>query len=229
MPVPVALPAPEPAAKLSAAPATVVASPALLEPAAEPSPAAPAQVVAPPGSSTSGGANTGVAVDPGVGSSTGKANGMLALAAAVLLQLLGEVGLRLPRQIRCVGCRGQTHGAVADCAAGSLGLACGQIGGLLEFRDTVLTPAQAELGKLAVGLAETFNSTHRQGVDLYGQMGGDFFNIGTPRVTLRNFNSGEDGRVGTGLGPPRNRPGHGVKGDPRLRNLYRQRRKPALD
>jgi len=38
-------------------------------------------VVAPPGSSTSGGANTGVAVDLGVGSSAGKANGMLALAA----------------------------------------------------------------------------------------------------------------------------------------------------
>ncbi|MBO1746224.1 flagellar hook-associated protein FlgK [Stenotrophomonas indicatrix] len=68
----------------------------------------------------------------------------------------------------------------------------GQIGGLLEFRDTVLTPAQAELGKLAVGLAETFNSTHRQGVDLYGQMGGDFFNIGTPRVT------GNAGNTGTG-------------------------------
>lgn len=69
----------------------------------------------------------------------------------------------------------------------------GQIGGLLEFRDTVLTPAQAELGKLAVGLAETFNSTHRQGVDLYGQMGGDFFNIGTPRVT------GNAGNTGTGV------------------------------
>ncbi|MBN5052158.1 flagellar hook-associated protein FlgK [Stenotrophomonas maltophilia] len=68
----------------------------------------------------------------------------------------------------------------------------GQIGGLLEFRDTVLTPAQAELGKLAVGLAETFNSTHRQGVDLYGQMGRDFFNIGTPRVT------GNAGNTGTG-------------------------------
>lgn len=66
----------------------------------------------------------------------------------------------------------------------------GQIGGLLEFRDTVLTPAQAELGKLAVGLAETFNSTHRQGVDLYGQMGGDFFNIGTPRVTGNAGNTG---------------------------------------
>ncbi|ALA86547.1 flagellar hook protein FlgK [Stenotrophomonas maltophilia] len=66
----------------------------------------------------------------------------------------------------------------------------GQIGGLMEFRDTVLTPAQAELGKLAVGLAETFNQAHHQGVDLYGKMGGDFFNIGNPRVTANNANTG---------------------------------------
>jgi len=71
----------ESTAQPSPAPAQVVAPPALLEPTAEPSPAAPAQVVAPPGSSTSGGATTGVAEDSGVGSSTGKANGMLALAA----------------------------------------------------------------------------------------------------------------------------------------------------
>lgn len=66
----------------------------------------------------------------------------------------------------------------------------GQIGGLLEFRDTVLTPAQAELGKLAVGLAESFNQAHHQGVDLYGQLGGDFFTIGNPRVTGNNSNTG---------------------------------------
>lgn len=66
----------------------------------------------------------------------------------------------------------------------------GQIGGLMEFRDTVLTPAQAELGKLAVGLAESFNQAHHQGVDLYGKMGGDFFNIGNPRVTANNSNTG---------------------------------------
>lgn len=66
----------------------------------------------------------------------------------------------------------------------------GQIGGLMEFRDTVLTPAQAELGKLAIGLADSFNQVHHQGVDLYGQLGGDFFNIGTPRVTANSGNSG---------------------------------------
>lgn len=66
----------------------------------------------------------------------------------------------------------------------------GQIGGLLEFRDTVLTPTQAELGKLAVGMVTTFNDAHKQGVDLYGQMGTNLFGLGTPRVTSSSTNTG---------------------------------------
>ncbi len=66
----------------------------------------------------------------------------------------------------------------------------GQIGGLLEFRETVLTPTQAELGRLAVGLASSFNETHHNGVDLYGQMGADFFNFGSPRITGNTGNTG---------------------------------------
>ena len=66
----------------------------------------------------------------------------------------------------------------------------GQMGGLLEFRDTILTPAKAELGKLAIGLASEFNAVHRAGVDLYGQPGGDFFDIGTPRVGPNAANTG---------------------------------------
>lgn len=66
----------------------------------------------------------------------------------------------------------------------------GQIGGLLEFRNTMLTPAQAELGKLAIGMASSFNDVHRQGADLYGNMGGDFFTIGNPRITANSSNTG---------------------------------------
>lgn len=66
----------------------------------------------------------------------------------------------------------------------------GQIGGLLEFRQTVLTPTQAELGRLAVGLASSFNDAHHNGVDLYGQMGADFFNFGSPRITGNTGNTG---------------------------------------
>ena len=81
----------------------------------------------------------------------------------------------------------QTQGGTITLTSKAVG---GQMGGLMEFRDTVLTPAQAELGKMAVGLAESFNSSHRNGVDLYGQMGGDFFNLGSPRVTGNTANAG---------------------------------------
>ncbi len=81
----------------------------------------------------------------------------------------------------------ETQGAKVVLDSKALG---GQVGGLMEFRETVLTPAQAELGKLAIGLASTFNETHRNGVDLYGQMGTDLFNIGSPRVTNNTSNTG---------------------------------------
>lgn len=81
----------------------------------------------------------------------------------------------------------QTQGQTITLEPRALG---GQIGGLLEFRETVLDPAQAELGKLAIGLASAFNATHRQGVDLYGQPGGDFFSIGAPRASASSGNTG---------------------------------------
>jgi len=66
----------------------------------------------------------------------------------------------------------------------------GKVGGLLEFRNAVLDPAMAELGRIAVSLAETFNAGHAGGMDLYGQMGGEFFKLPQPRVTSNPGNAG---------------------------------------
>jgi flagellar hook-associated protein 1 FlgK len=52
----------------------------------------------------------------------------------------------------------------------------GIIGGLLEFRDQVLKPAQDNLGRIAIGLASTINTQHQAGDDLAGNAGGLFFN-----------------------------------------------------
>ncbi len=54
-------------------------------------------------------------------------------------------------------------------------LSGGTIGGLLAFRSQVLDPARNGLGRVAVGLAETFNAQHRLGMDLNGGLGGNFF------------------------------------------------------
>ncbi|HEY0332886.1 MAG TPA: flagellar hook-associated protein FlgK [Stenotrophomonas sp.] len=81
----------------------------------------------------------------------------------------------------------QTQGLNVNLDARALG---GQIGGLLEFRSNVLAPTQAELGRLAVGVATSFNDAHKQGVDQYGNLGGDFFKIAAPSVASNASNTG---------------------------------------
>ncbi len=66
----------------------------------------------------------------------------------------------------------------------------GRIGGMLEFRNDVLAPAMAELGRIATGLAVAFNEAHRAGMDLYGQMGGDLFTLPAPSVNAHAGNTG---------------------------------------
>ncbi|NNF51017.1 MAG: flagellar hook-associated protein FlgK [Gammaproteobacteria bacterium] len=70
------------------------------------------------------------------------------------------------------------------------GLAGGAIGGALEFRRTLLDPARAELGRIATGIAETFNATHATGMDLSGAMGGDFFSYDGPEARAASGNAG---------------------------------------
>ena len=70
---------------------------------------------------------------------------------------------------------------------GALG---GQIGGMLEFRGAVLDPALAELGRIAVSLAQAFNSSHAAGMDQHGQLGGAFFDLPAPTVAANAANSG---------------------------------------
>lgn len=81
----------------------------------------------------------------------------------------------------------QTQGMTVSLGNRALG---GQVGGLLEFRDSVLAPAEAELGRIAVGLASTFNQAHREGMDLYGDMGADFFTLAPPAITGHSGNTG---------------------------------------
>ena len=72
-------------------------------------------------------------------------------------------------------------------------LSGGELGGILDFRREVLDPAANELGRIAVGLTEQFNAVHQQGVDLQGNFGGDFFNIGSPQVFADPTNGGTGG------------------------------------
>jgi flagellar hook-associated protein 1 FlgK len=66
----------------------------------------------------------------------------------------------------------------------------GALGGLLSFRQEALDPAKRALGMIAFGLAETFNEQHARGVDLNGDLGGDFFRSVQPIVTSSSANVG---------------------------------------
>jgi len=74
-----------------------------------------------------------------------------------------------------VGDDGQIRVAGAGDATPGLELRGGSLGGLLAFRDQQLEPVIDSLGTLALGFAGSFNETHRQGIDLAGRRGGDFF------------------------------------------------------
>jgi len=66
----------------------------------------------------------------------------------------------------------------------------GIVGGLLAFRNDVLDSARQDLGQLAVGLSDVFNAQHRQGVDLNGDLGANFFTTTTPLTSGATTNTG---------------------------------------
>jgi flagellar hook-associated protein 1 FlgK len=85
-------------------------------------------------------------------------------------------------------------GVALDTDAGPVDLTSslsgGVLGGALAFRKELLDPAHNALGRIAVGLAQLVNDQHREGIDLSGALGGDFFAIGGPEVLPRDSNAG---------------------------------------
>lgn len=80
----------------------------------------------------------------------------------------------------------KTEAGTVPLPAGALS---GEIGGLLEFRSSVLDPARAELGRLATAFAETFNAVQRGGVDYAGNPGSDFFTLPPPQLNAHAGNN----------------------------------------
>ncbi len=65
------------------------------------------------------------------------------------------------------------------------GLPSGHIGGLVSFREQVLTPAASSLDSLATAVTREVNAVHRGGIDAEGKIGGDLF----------AFAPGQDGKA----------------------------------
>jgi flagellar hook-associated protein 1 FlgK len=66
----------------------------------------------------------------------------------------------------------------------------GTLGGLLDWRSQMLDPARNELGRIGVAITSQVNAQHREGMDLTGALGGNFFNIGAATATAATANTG---------------------------------------
>jgi flagellar hook-associated protein 1 FlgK len=75
----------------------------------------------------------------------------------------------------------------------------GELGGLMEFRSTTLDTAQNALGRIAIGLAASFNDQHRLGQDSAGNMGGDLFKVAAPDVSANQNTNAPDPLLPTTL------------------------------
>ena len=71
----------------------------------------------------------------------------------------------------------------------------GKLGGYIAFRENTLDNAQNALGRIATGLAKTFNDQHHLGQDLNGAAGGDFFNVAAPRIIPNTGNTSPSSSV----------------------------------
>jgi flagellar hook-associated protein 1 FlgK len=72
----------------------------------------------------------------------------------------------------------------------SRGVSGGTLGGLLDWRREMLEPARNELGRISLAIAAQVNAQHREGMDLTGALGGDFFNVGGVGVSDVTTNTG---------------------------------------
>jgi flagellar hook-associated protein 1 FlgK len=65
----------------------------------------------------------------------------------------------------------------------------GTLGGLLDWRSEMLDPTRNELGRITLAVAAQVNGVHREGMDLTGALGGDFFNVGAVGVGYPSTNT----------------------------------------
>jgi flagellar hook-associated protein 1 len=69
-------------------------------------------------------------------------------------------------------------------------LSGGSLGGLLQFRNTMLIPGQNALGQAAVALTSLVNTQNAAGLDQNGNVGGPLLAVGGPQVLTSKDNAG---------------------------------------
>lgn len=85
---------------------------------------------------------------------------------------------------------GYTNNGVTTVLSENSLMGGGTLSGVLDFRANSLDLAQNSLGRVAIGLADTFNAQHKLGQTQTGAMGGAFFSVGSPVVVSSSNNTG---------------------------------------
>lgn len=66
----------------------------------------------------------------------------------------------------------------------------GALGGLMNFRQNTLIPAQNNLGRLAAAVSADVNAQNKLGMDANGNMGANLFSVASPSVAASSNNTG---------------------------------------
>jgi len=128
-------------------------------------------------------------VDPGDGSLNVSMGSGQSLILGGVARELEVVDGTLDPQLNEIAYKGNAGNLViTDFVSG------GELGGLLDFRDSTLNTAFNELGRVALVLSDTFNEVHSKGIDLNNQFGGQFFSdVNAPATaTARVFGDGSN-------------------------------------
>jgi flagellar hook-associated protein 1 FlgK len=91
----------------------------------------------------------------------------------------------------------ETNGSLIQVAESSL--TGGQLGGLFSFRTNTLDVSQNSLGRVAIGIATSFNDQHKLGQDLNGKLGEDFFSVAVPLSLPNSMNNSATGNMSASI------------------------------
>ncbi len=112
-------------------------------------------------------------------------NGQPVVVGSTTFALVAGRSLEDPQRVEV----GYRNGAAVGLISSS-SIQGGRLGGLLSFRSDSLDAVQNSLGRVAMGVAQTFNDQHVLGQDLNGDLGKELFTIAGPTVLPSSSNAG---------------------------------------
>ena len=71
----------------------------------------------------------------------------------------------------------------------SSSITSGDLGGLLQARSQIISPALNQLGQIATALSQSANAQQNSGLDLNGNFGANLFSVGGPTATASSSNT----------------------------------------